>query len=172
VTSTVGTADELRRLADLHAAGELNDVEFTQAKARVLQQRSTAVSPTALLRFLPNGPRDRLLSGWNYVRSSRKRMVIAGAIVLVLIIAVGRASNSGSSGSGDLQTTGNAIASELLAKLGDTQGQPLANVTCPDERLVVGDSVDCTLYFQDGSFKAMPVVVQEQDGHIKLKIGS
>jgi hypothetical protein len=91
-------------------------------------------------------------------------------ILIVAVVAFTLLRSSGGS-SGDLHTTGDQVAKQLLVGLKDTSGRPLINVQCPDEQLVVGEHLNCTFTFANKSYINQPVTVQEQSGHVKLKVG-
>jgi len=74
-------------------------------------------------------------------------------------------------GSGEpVTTTGSEISTELRKRLGDTQGAPVRDAYCPNERLVEGDTVTCRIVFGDGSYRDFDVTVGERDGDVHLEI--
>jgi hypothetical protein len=67
--------------------------------------------------------------------------------------------------------TGLEIAQDLKSRLADTSDIPVADVRCPDERLIDGESVVCGITFADGSFHdlvASPTF--EADGSVHLQL--
>jgi phage shock protein PspC (stress-responsive transcriptional regulator) len=61
----MSTTDDLSRLSDLHRAGELNDDEYAQAKARVLNERVLRDQPPLVgaLNGLRRSRSDRWVGG-------------------------------------------------------------------------------------------------------------
>lgn len=60
----------------------------------------------------------------------------------------------GASGKGDgAFTSGDSVAYALEQQLLDSSGEPIANASCPNERLTVGEDVGCRVTFDDGTFK-------------------
>jgi len=43
-------------------------------------------------------------------------------------------------------------------------------VDCPNERVTSGDSIDCTVYFADGSFKSLVAKWDANGGNPKIHV--
>jgi hypothetical protein len=95
-------------------------------------------------------------------------MVLRAFTLLVSILALavaGCGDGSGSSGSGR-SMTGDEIANTLSNEFTDPNGNPIM-VTCPNQRLVVGDKIECRVDYSDGSYHQITATL-EANGHVEI----
>lgn len=95
------------------------------------------------------------------------------SLVLALVLAGCGGSGSSHSGNRGQSLSGADIEQALAAQLTDRQGNPVLP-SCPDERLVEGESIRCRVTFSDGSYHDFDVSVVgfDSNGAPKLKVAT
>lgn len=119
---------------------------------------------------------------FSFLGRNRNRLIVLSCIIGGLVafdvamairpssLEGNQSQNSGNVGSDLLSINGSEIAQRLQAEVGDKYGAPI-NASCPNERLVVGDSIQCQVTFTDGSYREINVDVQNRGGNIYLEVG-
>ena len=109
--------------------------------------------------------RERLTS-----RRSRTTKATATLALTFALFAGGCGSDGATNDSSYIN--GVDIAANLKQNMSDTNGIPLQSVDCPNERLAIGESVDCSVVFGDGSTKGITATFEGYNGgQPKINVG-
>lgn len=91
-------------------------------------------------------------------------------LVGVGCLLVGSACSAQSGGT--LSVNGSELEGEIIRQFRAADGgTPLSDASCPNKRLVEGDSIVCRVTFQDGSFRDFALTVERAaDGQVAVEI--
>jgi ribosomal protein L37E len=110
--------------------------------------------------------------GWYDQQSKGGRVAFLISLMLsaILVVAIAIVTTGGSGGGGSATqfATGQQVESAIDAQLSDRTSRPVT-ASCPDVRLVSGETVECTVVFSDGSYKTVTATLRE-NGHFEVGI--